>query len=281
MPESVKLVKAELHEIDLAKPEDPPKQKVPVQFNPETLKVTFANQIQTPEGGGGGGGSGDQRGGAAQQFVGAGSTKLTLQLWFDVNAPQEGEELLDVRKMTEKVTFFITPAPDPKDKKKFIPPGVRFIWGSFQFDGIMESIEESLEFFSSEGIPLRASMTLNLTQQKIDTYKFPKPAPARKEITGTRELTPVESGKTAQDMASKAGKGDDWQSVAAANGIENPRNLQAGTLLDMDAQVGVSGGFGVSAGIGVSGGIGANSVPLMMDAGVEVDFSAEASFELE
>ena len=267
MPESVKLVKAELHEIDLAKPEDPPKQKVPVQFNPETLKVSFANQIQTPEGGGGGG-SGDQRGGAAQQFVGAGTTKLSLQLWFDVNAPQEGEELLDVRKMTEKVTFFITPAPDPKDKKKFIPPGVRFIWGSFQFDGIMESIEESLEFFSSEGIPLRASMTLNLTQQKIDTYKFPKDAPARKEITGTRELTPVESGKTAQDMASKAGKGDDWQSVAAANGIENPRQLQAGKLLDMDAKPG-----GISAGIG--------GVPLMNDTGVPVNLSASDVFELE
>ena len=84
MPESVKLVKAELQEIDLAKPEAAPKKKVPVQFNPESLKVAFANQIQTPEGGG----SGDQRGGAAQQFVGAGTTKLTLQLWFDVNAPQ-------------------------------------------------------------------------------------------------------------------------------------------------------------------------------------------------
>ena len=284
MPESVKLVKAELHEIDLAKPEEAAKKKVPVQFNPETLKVSFANQIQTPEGGGGGG-SGDQRGGAAQQFVGAGTTKLTLQLWFDVNAPQEGEEVLDVRKMTEKVTYFITPAPDKKDKKKFIPPGVRFIWGSFQFDGIMESIEESLEFFSSEGIPLRASMTLNLTQQKIDTYKFPKDAPARLALPGTRELTAVEDGATAQDLASKAGKGDDWQSVAAANGIENPRQLQAGMLLDMDAGVSggisVSGGIDVSGGIGISAGIGASSVPLMNDTGVGVDFSAEASFDLE
>src|SRR5215204_3857138 len=192
MPESVKLVKAELQEIDLAKPEAEPKKKVPVQFNPETLKVAFANQIQTPEGGGGGGGgSGDQRGGAAQQFVGAGTTKLTLQLWFDVNAPQEGEKVNDVRRMTEKVTYFITPKPNKKDKKKFIPPGVRFIWGSFQFDGIMESLEENLEFFSSEGIPLRASMSLNLTQQKIDTYKFPKDAPPNKPLPGTRPLTPA------------------------------------------------------------------------------------------
>ena len=268
MPESVKLVKAELQQIDLAKPETAPTRKVPVQFNPETLKVSFANQIQTPEGG-----SGDQRGGAAQQFVGAGTTKLSLQLWFDVNAPQEGPAVSDVRKMTEKVTYFITPAPDKKDKKKFIPPGVRFIWGSFQFDGIMESLEESLEFFSSEGIPLRASMTLNLTQQKIDTYKFPANASEKKPLPGTRPLTPVASGATAQSLASNAGKGDDWQSVAAANGIENPRRLEAGMLLDMDAQLGVSGG--------ISGGIGAGSVPLINDAGASVDFSAEAAFWTE
>jgi hypothetical protein len=263
MPESVKLVKAELQEIDLAKPESAPTKKVPVQFNPETLKVSFANQIQTPEGG-----SGDQRGGAAQQFVGAGTTKLTLQLWFDVNAPQEGEAVLDVRKMTEKVTHFITPAPDKKDKKKFIPPGVRFIWGSFQFDGIMESLEETLEFFSSEGIPLRASMTLNLTQQKIDLYKFPKEAPSKLPLPGTRPLTPAPKGSNVQNLASNAGKGDDWQSVAAANGIENPRQLQAGMLLDMDAKIGVSVGIGAQ-------------VPLMNETGISVNFSAQASFGTE
>ena len=259
MPESVKLVKAELQEIDLARPENAPTKKVPVQFNPESLKVAFANQIQTPEGG-----SGDQRGGAARQFVGAGTTKLTLQLWFDVNAPQEGNAERDVRKLTEKVTYFITPKPNQRDKKKFLPPGVRFIWGSFQFDGIMESLEETLDFFSSEGIPLRATMTLSLTQQKIDTYKFPATAADKKPLPGTRPLTPVAKGSTAQGLASNAGKGDDWQSVAAANGIENPRRLQAGMLLDMEAKIGVAGGL-------------AGGVPLMNDAGAAVNFSAESS----
>ena len=94
MPESVKLVKAELQQIDLAKPEAALTLKVAVQFNPELLKVSFANQIQTPQG------AGDQRGSPAQQFVGAGTTKLVVQLWFDVNAPQEGETVNDVRKMT-------------------------------------------------------------------------------------------------------------------------------------------------------------------------------------
>lgn len=262
MPESVDLVKAEMHQIDLSKPKDPPKNKFAVQFNPETLKVSFANQIQTPEGG-----SGDQKGGSAQQFVGAGTTKLTVQLWFDVNAPQKGDKVQDVRKLTKKVVDLITPVPDAKDKKKFLPPGVRFIWGSFQFEGIMESLEENLEFFSDEGIPLRASVTVNLTQQKI-LFEFADQPIKNRPLPGTRPLTPAPSGSNVQSLAQNSGKGDDWQSVAAANGIENPRNLQAGMLLDMDAKIGVSGGIG-------------GSVPLMSDVGASANFSARAEFGTE
>jgi hypothetical protein len=161
MPDSQKLEKAELRELDAEfKNEINTDKKCQVQFNPETLKVSFANQVATPSG------AGDQKGTPARQFVGAGTTKLSLQLWFDVTAPMPPEQTKeqDVRKLTAKVAYFITPKPEGD---KFVPPAVRFIWGSFQFDGIMESMEESLEFFSSDGRPLRASVTINLTQQKI------------------------------------------------------------------------------------------------------------------
>src|SRR5690349_429495 len=135
-----------------------------VQFNPETLKVSFANQVATPSG------SGDQRGTPARQFVGAGTTKLAVQLWFDIGAQQgESGAVDDVRQLTKKVAYYITPK---KEGDKFVPPGVRFVWGSFQFDGIMESLEESLEFFSPEGKPLRASVSFALSQQKITEFVF-------------------------------------------------------------------------------------------------------------
>jgi hypothetical protein len=130
----------------------------------------------------------------------------------------------------------------------------------------MESLEESLEFFSSEGIPLRASMTLNLTQQKIDIYKFGKDAPARNPLPGTRPLTETPQGSNLQNMAANEGN-DDWQSVAAANGIENPRSLQAGQLLDMNASAGFS--------AGISGG----NVPLFNDTGVSANLSVQTSLQ--
>lgn len=233
MSGSAQLAKAELRQLDADfKNEIKPEHNATVQFNPETLKVSFANQIATPAG------PGDQKGTPAQQFVGAGTTKLSLQLWFDVSAevPAKVTKESDVRKLTQKVAYFITPA---KDGDHFVPPGVRFIWGSFQFDGIMESLEESLEFFSSDGIPLRASMTLSLSQQKITEFTFAKAGtqpPGTGAARGTRPLAAAPAGSTLQGLAASQGKGDNWQAIAAANNIENPRLLQPGQLIDMNAK---------------------------------------------
>src|SRR6266508_473932 len=144
---------------------------VKVQFNPETLKVSFANQVVQPPGGG------DQRGQQARQFVGAGTTKLSLQLWFDVTArplPPGKDAVKDVRELTMEVAYFITPKPNTgaapapagggaAGPPPMVPPAVRFIWGSFQFDGMMESLEENLEYWSNDGLPLRASLGLALS----------------------------------------------------------------------------------------------------------------------
>lgn len=264
MPDSQKLEKAELHELDADfKNEINPDKNCKVQFNPESLKVSFANQVATPSG------AGDQKGTPARQFVGAGTTKLTLQLWFDVTQPmppgQEQEQ--DVRKLTGKVAYFITPK---ADGKKFVPPAVRFIWGSFQFDGIMESLEESLEFFSSDGRPLRASVSMNLTQQKITEFTFRATAgPGTPTTAGTRPLAQAPAGSNLQNMADKQGQGDNWQAIASANGIENPRLLAPGQLIDMSAGVDV----GVSVGIGASVDLGAS---FQTGASLDVGGSAQA-----
>jgi Contractile injection system tube protein len=229
MPEAVSLEKAELRQLDANfENEIEPDTWTKVQFNPETMKVTYANQLKTPEG------AGDQTGPAARQFVGAGTTKLNLQLWFDVSAPvPEGmAKETDVRKLTQKVAYFITPK---EDGDKLVPPAVRFIWGSFQFDGIMEGLEESLEFFSPEGRPLRANMTLNLSQQRITKFAFREArGPASAPALGSRPLTQASGGASLQGLAAVSGKGTDWQSIASANGIENPRLLQPGALIDLN-----------------------------------------------
>ena len=241
MPDVPQLAKAEIRELDANfKNEINPDNWTIVQFNPDSLKVSFANQVATPSG------SGDQNGPQARQFVGAGTTKLSATLYFDVTSaiPQGLPEVDDVRRLTQRVAYFITPAGDPPNNpKKFIPPSVRFRWGSFQFDGIMESMEETLELFSFEGLPLRASVAIALTQQKITAFQFnavnPPPAATLQggQPPGTTPLTEAPAGSSLQNMVANQpglGPGADWQSIALANGIENPRLLQPGQLINLN-----------------------------------------------
>ena len=224
------LAKATLTELDQTfENEKSGGQSVAVQFNPEALKVTFANAIVQPQGG-------DQSAGnSGRQFVGAGTTKLALQLWFDVTAMEE-DPVDDVRRLTQKVIYFMTPQKSDADPKKLSPPGVQFQWGSFLFKGVVEALEESLEYFSPEGKPLRASITLTLSQQKIleTTFTGDGRVPSK---PGQAPLKAAKQGDSVQNMAARNGKGADWQSIAAANGIEDPLRLAAGALVNLNASL--------------------------------------------
>jgi len=236
---STPLAKAELRQLDAEGRNTIERDTwVTVQFNPETLKVTFANQLRTSDG------AGDQSGTAARQFVGAGTTKLTLQLLFDVTQPQpDGGTVDDVRRLTQKVAFFITPKAQGSD---LVPPQLRFVWGSFQFDGLMDSLEETLEFWSPEGRPLRATLSLAMSQQRITAFAFGQaagasgtaggPSGAAGGLPGTRPLAEAGFGGSVQALADAAGQGADWARIAAANGIENPRLLAPGQLIDLSAR---------------------------------------------
>jgi hypothetical protein len=215
--------------------------RVRVQFNPETLKVSFSTQTSTPartaSDGGGQPRTGDQSAGTAgRQYLGAGSTKLALSLWFDCTAATEPEfQVHDVRRLTQAVVYFLIAQPSPRGPDNFVPPGVRFKWGCFEFDGIVDSLEESLEFFSSEGRPLRAQMSIGLSQQRILVQQF-GPAGALR-LPGTQVLAQVSQGATLQGIADIAGRGD-WQAVASANNIENPRLLAAGSFINLSLKFG-------------------------------------------
>lgn len=254
------LVKAQLIELkeDLKSelPASEGGKAIDVQFNPDSMKVSFANQLVQPAGG-------DQSAGTSgRQFVGAGTTKLALTLWFDITQPAK-TPVDDVRRMTKDVIHFITPKKSGSDPKKMTPPAARFVWGSFIFDGMVESLEESLEFFSPAGKPLRASVAIALSQQKILVSKFENSDNAPKR-PGQRKMTPAKQGDSIQALVGDQGPaassggggggggdagdsaaGGGWQSVAAGNGIEDPLRLQPGALVDLSLRADVGGGFGV------------------------------------
>ena len=226
MPEAQTIEKAYLQEVTWTQDNAVPVgEKIKVQFNPQTLKLSFTNQKT----------GGDQRGSSAIQFLGKSATKLSLDLLFDVTAPlADGTVKQDVRELTQSVVDFLKPK--KKIGEQYIPPGVRFGWGSFLFDGVMDSVNETLEFFSNEGKPLRATVSIALSRQDI-YFKIERStvsgAPA---VPGTLPVIETRTGDTIQQMAARAGsRYADWIPAALANNIENPRQLTPGTLLDLSA----------------------------------------------
>jgi len=239
MPDPVNLAKAQLQELDVAMKPKPDGKTVTVQFNPETLKVSYTNPVGSANG------RRDEGDKSAAQTPASGTAKLAVQLWFDVTAPMPvGVSATDdVRKLTQEVVYFVLPRDRGPNDPPTSSPGVRFRWGSFQFDGIVDSLEESLEFFSSDGHPLRASLSLGISQtqtQKVTILPTGAPAggglPGGALPAGTSPLAIAPAGASLQQMASAAGVGNDWQAIAAANGIENPRLLPPGQVINLRAR---------------------------------------------
>lgn len=285
-PESLK--RAELREVvfdqegSIVPSEGDERPSVSVQFNPETLKVAYELKKAND----------DQDNGSAVQFTGPGSTKLTVDLVFDttVDPPRPSPELLegdpdapgedesgpisDVRVLTRAVNYFIRAKENSNDGNRYSPPGVAFIWGSFFFAGVMDSMNEKLEFFSAEGRPLRASVTISITQQKVDPEI--RDGQGGAGTGGLRSRTPdldafaqqstpqaeARQGETAQDIAAReTGDPRNWRDFAEANDIDNPRNLAPGTRL-MPPLALTSGGsvrLGASAPVGTNAAFGAGA----------------------
>jgi hypothetical protein len=212
---------------------------VEAQFNPETLKVSYRNENK----------GGDQPSGSSRQYVGSASSKMQVELLFDTTA-----QGTDVRLMTEKVAYFLLPkTPGGTDRR---PPCVRFEWGTFVFEGVVESLDETLDYFSEGGVPLRATLALNLARDAL-VLVFGQPgqagtgtaAPAG-ALPGTAPLATSRPGDSVQSMTARQGNSSNWKSIAAANNIDDPLHLQAGALLDLNVSAGAAAGGGISIGAG-------------------------------
>ena len=309
MPQPVQLELATFQEITWntsngqVTPVDPSK-KVTVQFNPQSLKLTYSNQKA----------GGDQPKGSSTQFVGRGVTKLAMELWFDLARAQAddvpgSQSASDVRQITQEIVYFMIPkkgnGSTAKSQTPPPPPGLQITWGTFQFAGIMESLDETLDFFSPTGAALRSTLAITVSRQEIQ-YDSSAAAILQQPVSpkGITPYTLVPKNKPFQQMAAQATSSGvpgapGWQGLALANGIENPRMLGAGALVDLSA--GVSASTNVQLGVtaqtsgplnlnlggsaSVSGGVSLGfvssasaSVGAQASAGVSGGFQASAGF---
>lgn len=223
-----------------------------VQFNPATLRVTLSNTLKADNRGG--------AGGAAAQYVDKSESSLAVELLFDTTVAHveqlmgEGgavqhetriEANSDVRRLTQRIAeVFMKPIAAQSDRPG-APRRCRFQWGSFQFTGMVSSYSETLDFFAPEGIPLRATLSLTL---KEDRYQFDLDERVAAGQRQAPSFAPGGQGISADRATQAAGRDPrGWRDAARFNGLENPRFTPPGGLAMPSPEVRIPDTTGIAA----------------------------------
>jgi Contractile injection system tube protein len=232
---------------------------LPVDFNPETLKLSITNAM---------GANTKRRKKEPPQFVTDSTAKLSVELVFDSTTYGN-----DVREMTSLVAQMMKPkgTAQQQQKKKGIPAIVVFEWGTFLFEGYIESFNETLDFFAAEGVPLRSTVSLSITEQD-DPFRAPSgdgfsDVGLLDDVLPTAAPpVPLGGDRSVDDLALESGDPAAAGRIAAANGVENRRFPEVASIALPESGgrapavfARAGGGVGASAGLGAGASFGAGA----------------------
>ena len=229
---------------------------VEVHFNPASLQVEISNSTSPQSGSG-----------STTQTATQTSAKLGLDLLFDTTHTGE-----DVRSVTRRLRAAVRD-PDAQGRQSgdasaaFTPPTLRFEWGTFCFTGIADGYRETLDFFSAEGVPLRAQVVMSLKEQPSEFSALeadnPAAADASRARSGAFEVPGGLGG-----AAGVAAAGGDWRAARAIAGANGEASLRfsAGATLAVAPAVELKGAVGFAGGAGLSVGASAGGPALRFDA---------------
>lgn len=182
------------------------------------------------------------------QFIFGSIETLKMQLFFDTfsagaevggsmadAAKFAGNSLLpsaakqlDVRKYTSKVYDLMLIEPS-----KHVPPLLKLEWSSLQFEGHLVSCTQNFTKFNERGMPVRATLDC-VFKQYIEPGKIAEMEPVGSPDTA--KYRTVRQGDALWSFAAREyGQCGLWREIAAANGIDNPRLMDTGDIIEIPA----------------------------------------------
>jgi LysM repeat protein len=118
------------------------------------------------------------------------------------------------------------------------PPWVKFHWGTHlhSFKAVIASADVTFTYFSNEGLPLRATVDLALSQFEADANWGPQNPTSGTPKPGRSHQ--VQVGDTLDRLAAKYyNDSSKWRMIAEINNISDPLSLQPGTILAIPKMV--------------------------------------------
>lgn len=199
--------------------------RLKVQFNPTDYSLTKANQLaeigipglDSP----------------ILQFVRGQTETMKLDLFFDATEEGTGPQASSVTEKTDNFYDLVK-----IDNNTHAPPVLLFTWGGTAFPGrirqgfkcICSSVSQKYTFFSESGVPLRATLSVELKEYKTLTEQLQQlnlksSDHTKADVVGARD--------TIASVAQRAygGTGSQWRLIAEANAIDDPSAVPPGAIL--------------------------------------------------
>lgn len=165
------------------------------------------------------------------QFVSGEARVMAVDLFFDTWSMTEDEitalipsptyETKDVRNFTDQVTNLLD-----VNSEIHAPPVIIFAWGTFQFTGVVEKVEQKFTMFTSAGIPARA--TVKATIKEYSTVTQQSQGTPRHSSDRTKQRVLIEGDQLWTMADREYGDCSQWREIARANKITNPRGIKPG-----------------------------------------------------
>lgn len=199
-------------------------ERLPCLFNPSQLAISRSNAWA--------GESMPGRGVPRLRYAGARPGSLAVELFFDTT--HDGSP---VTRHTGKILGLMDIDPglpgSNEASNNARPPYVTFHWGDLHsFKAVIAHLDLTFTYFSSTGVPLRATLALVLRQYEPSNAFGPQ-----NPTSGTprpHRVHRVQAGETLDRIAARYyGDSTRWRILASANGIEDPLALHPGALISI------------------------------------------------
>jgi hypothetical protein len=180
---------------------------IPVMFNPPSYSLTRSvthKEKRVPE-----------LPGVTLEYVSGAADELSTEFFFDTT-----DSGTDVRWRTNPIENLTLPLAKTKT-----PPQLMLVWGSLAFKCYVVSVRAEFDYFSSEGVPLRAKLQVQFKGEDAAYAGAGSGAPDSVEVAPGQALSDI-AAQRYQDPGQ-------WRVVAEANDIDDPRRIPAGTRVNL------------------------------------------------
>lgn len=176
------------------------------------------------------------------QFVRGQAETLTADFFFDTTEEGTGAGARSVTELTDRVYELTKIEPETH-----APPVCALLWNEkfpggdvsdavgnqrrTDFQCVVESVRQRFTLFSSEGVPLRAVLTVSFREYKTLDEQLSQLNLSSPDRTHSHV---VARGDTLASICGRHyGTPTEWRHVARENGIDDPRRLDPGVVLSI------------------------------------------------